>query len=69
MKTVGNAARGDNFYLGVERFIHKLTKMYFFATLGGSFMYGFCPFLVVFYYLAFDTYSLRVWSLHYNNVW
>lgn len=69
LKNVGNAARGDNFYLGVERFVHKLTKLYFIATLGGSFMYGFCPFLVVFYYLAFDTYSLRVWSLHYNNVW
>lgn len=49
--------------------VHKITKYYFIATLGGSFMYGFCPFLVVFYNLARDSYSLRSWSLHYNNVW
>lgn len=65
----GNAARNDSFYADAEAFIHKLTLIFFILTLGGSFMYGFCPFLVVFYHLAANSYSVRVWSLHYNNVW
>lgn len=65
----GNAARNDNYYAENEEFIHRLTKIFFILTLGGSFMYGFCPFLVVFYNLAADTYSVKSWSLHYNNVW
>lgn len=59
----------DSFYADTEAFIHQLTKIFFILTLGGSFMYGFCPFLVVFYNLAADTYSMKSWSLHYNNVW
>lgn len=65
----GNAARNDSYYTDNEAFIHKLTLVFFIMTLGGSFMYGFCPFLVVFYNLAANTYSVKSWSLHYNNVW
>lgn len=62
-------ARNDSFYVETELHLQKTTKFYFRLTLGASILYGLVPFLIVFYDLAMDQYSLKSWSLHYNNVW
>lgn len=67
--SLGIAARRDNYYENVEQVVDKLTLWYFRGTLGGSFMYGGVPFLVVSVHLAMHSYSLDKWGLHYNNVW
>lgn len=65
----GNTYRNDDFYPKTEKMIQTLTKYYFILTLAGSVIYGFVPFMVVGFCKARKTYTLSMWTLHYNNVW
>lgn len=65
----GHKVRKDDFYERTEAYLEKITKLYFYLTLCTSILYGLVPFLIVSYDLYMDKYSLKSWSLHYNNVW
>lgn len=67
--SAGNALRHDRHYEETEIYLEKITRIYFYLTLCTSILYGFVPVLIVTYDIIMDKYSLKSWSLHYNNVW
>lgn len=65
----GITVRRDHHYENTEHHVEKTTKIFFYSTICASILYGMVPFLIVFYDLFKEKYTLNSWSLHYNNVW